>query len=146
VFAKLREDWSPEQIATWLRMTYPDEAEMHLAHETIYRTLYVQARGALKQELISHLRRQRLLRRSGGTRVGRQGQIIDAVSIAARPASVADRAVPGHWEGDLLVGTPRSRMATLVERRSRYVMLVRVTGRDTQTVVKALARRVRQLP
>ncbi len=146
VVAKLREDWSPEQIARWLRMMHPDDARMHLSHETIYRTLYVQARGALKQELIGHLRRQQSMRRSGGVRSGRQGQIVDAVSISERPAVVEDRAVPGHWEGDLLVGTPRSRIATLVERRSRYVMLVRVTGRDTRTVVTALTRRVRRLP
>jgi IS30 family transposase len=146
VVAKLRADWSPEQIARWLRMRHPDDPRMHLSHESIYRTLYVQARGALKQELISHLRRQRTMRRSAGARAGRQGQIVDAISISERPAAVEDRALPGHWEGDLLVGTPSSRIATLVERRSRYAILVRVTSRDTQTVVKALIRRVRLLP
>jgi IS30 family transposase len=145
VLGKLRADWSPQQISAWLLKTYPDDVRMRLSHETLYRTLYVQARGALKQELLSHLRHGRSLRRSGGPRLT-QGRILDAVSIASRPATAADRAIPGHWEGDLLVGTPSSQIATLVERRSRYVILVRVAGRDTQSVVQALTRRVRQLP
>jgi transposase, IS30 family len=147
VFGRLRADWSPQQIAAWLVSSYPSESAMQLSHETIYRTLYVQARGALKQELVSHLRRHRGLRRSGGARrSNRQGQMVGGVSIAERPPSVADRAVPGHWEGDLLFGTAQTPIATLVERQSRYVLLVRVTDRDTETVVQALTRRVQQLP
>jgi IS30 family transposase len=121
---------------------------MHVSHETIYRTLYVQARGALKKELTAHLRRRRVMRRSrrATTRGHGQGQLVDIVSISERPASANDRAVPGHWEGDLLAGTKTSQIATLVERHSRYVLLVRVPARDTATVVQALARRVQRLP
>ena len=148
VSEKLREDWSPEQISSWLVNTYPDDPAMHVSHETIYRTLYVQARGALKKELTAHLRRSSGVRRNlHAKQSGRgRGQIVDAVSISERPPEVADRAVPGHWEGDLLAGNKQSNIATLVERRSRYVMLVRLPARDTGTVVKALARRIQQLP
>lgn len=145
VLAKLHADWSPQQISAWLVRTFPDDRSMRLSHEALYRTLYVQARGTLKQELIKHLRQRRIMRRTGGRRIT-QGKIVDPVSISERPAAAADRAIPGHWEGDLLVGTPRSRIATLVERRSRYVILVRVPGRDTTSVVRALIRRVRQMP
>ena len=147
VAAKLRADWSPEQIAVWLRRAYPHDVTMRISHETIYRTLYVQARGALKQELVRHLRRHRALRRPAGTRGGQgQGQIAGAISIAERPPAVADRAVPGHWEGDLVLGGHRSQIATLVERQSRYVMLLRLPGRDAEQVANALIRRVRHLP
>jgi IS30 family transposase len=148
VVRKLQADWSPEQIAQWLQRTYPDDPTMHVSHETIYQTLYLQARGALKKELTTHLRRRRVMRRSRAatTRGHGQGQLVDIVRISERPASVADRAVPGHWEGDLLAGTATSHIATLVERHSRYVLLVRLPRRDTATVVKALARRVRGLP
>jgi IS30 family transposase len=148
VATKLRADWSPEQIAAWLVSTYPDEPTMHVSHETIYRTLYVQARGALKQELTAHLRRRRVMRcsRAATTRGHGQGQLVDVVPISERPPSAADRAVPGHWEGDLLAGRQRSHIATLVERQSRFVMLVRVPARDSATVVRALARRVQRLP
>jgi IS30 family transposase len=147
VAAKLGADWSPEQIAAWLVRTYPDEPVMRVSHETIYRTLYVQARGALKKELVRHLRRQRPFRRRRPSRAGHgQGQIVGAVSIAERPPAVADRAVPGHWEGDLLAGTKRSQIATLVERQSRFVMLVRLSGADAVSVERALRRRVRRLP
>ena len=147
VAEKLRADWSPEQIAAWLPNAYPHDATMRLSHETIYRTLYVQARGALKQELVRHLRRQHALRRPGGTRRGHgHAHIVGAVSIAERPPSVTDRAVPGHWEGDLLFGTPRAPIATLVERHSRYVVLLKPTGRGTEPVVDALIRGVRRLP
>ena len=148
VAAKLRDDWSPEQIAHWLVTTFPDDPTLHISHETIYRTLYVQARGALKKELVAHLRRAHAIRRRRTrdyTADGR-GHIVDAVSISARPASASDRAVPGHWEGDLLAGTKRSNLATLVERRSRYVLLVRLPNRDAVTVARALTRRIRQLP
>ena len=148
VEAKLEADWSPQQIAAWLMTTYPDEPALHVSHETIYRTLYVQARGALKQDLVAHLRRSRGYRqsRSAARAPDGRGQIPDAISISARPPTVDDRAVPGHWEGDLLAGTKRSHIATLVERHSRYVMLVRLTDRDTRTVTSALARRIQRLP
>ena len=147
VAAKLDADWSPEQIAAWLVRRYPHEPTMRVSHETIYRTLYVQARGALKQELVRHLRRHRPFRRRRPSRAGHgQGRILDAVSIAQRPPTIADRAVPGHWEGDLLAGKKRSQIATLVERQSRYVMLVRLAGADAASVSRALIRRVQQLP
>ena len=148
VATKLARNWSPEQIARWLVTTYPDDPTMRVSHETIYRTLYVQARGALKQELVAHLRRHRVVRQSRArqARPEHRGQIPEALSIAARPATVEDRAVPGHWEGDLLLGTQRSQIATLVERHSRYVVLVRVPAKDAVTVARALIRRVRHLP
>jgi IS30 family transposase len=147
VAEKLRADWSPEQIAAWLKRTYSHDPVMRISHETIYRTLYVQARGALKRELVRHLRRQRALRRPSGTRRGQgQGQIVGAVSIAERPASATDRVVPGHWEGDLVLGTHSAAIATLVERQSRYVMLLKPKGRETEPVVDALIRGIRRLP
>jgi IS30 family transposase len=148
VWQKLREDWSPEQISRWLVKTYPEDSTLHVSHETIYRTLYVQTRGELRRELAAHLRRSYLVRQSRKakrTGVGR-GQIVGAVSISERSPEVADRAVPGHWEGDLLAGNKQSNIATLVERKSRYVMLVRLPARDTETVVKALARKIQKLP
>ena len=148
VTAKLGEQWSPEQIAAWLRRTYPDEPLMQVSHETIYRTLYIQARGALKHELTTHLRRRRRIRRSRGAlaRGTTHGQLVDIVSISERPATVADRAVPGHWEGDLLLGGKGSQIATLVERQSRFVLLARIPRRDSATVVRTLARRIQRLP
>lgn len=148
VATKLQADWAPQQIAAWLMSTYPDDPTMHVSHETIYRTLYVQARGALKKELTAHLRRRRIMRRSRAatTRGHGQGQLRDMVSISARPADAADRAVPGHWEGDLLLGTKSSQIATLVERHSRFVLLVRAPTRATQTVVRGLTRHVKRLP
>jgi IS30 family transposase len=148
VVAKLQLDWSPEQIAGWLKCEYPHDPRMHISHEAIYRTLYVQARGALKKELLAHLRRRRPMRRSRRyTTAGQpRGQIIDAVSIAERPASVEDRAVPGHWEGDLLAGGKNTHIATLVERQSRFVQLIKVPSKDTDTVVRALTRHVQRLP
>lgn len=148
VAQKLRSDWSPEQISRWLVKTYPDDTSLHVSHETIYRTLYVQARGALKQELVAHLRRSNGVRRNRKARnTGRgRGQILGAVSISERPPEVADRAIPGHWEGDLLAGNKRSNIATLVERKSRFVMLIRLPVRDSETVVKAVARRIKKLP
>ncbi len=148
VTQKLRSDWSPEQISRWLVKAYPDDSSLHISHETIYRTLYVQARGGLKKELVTHLRRSNGVRRNLKARnTGRgRGQIVGAVSISERPPEVADRAVPGHWEGDLLAGNKRSNIATLVERKSRYVMLARLPQRDSETVVKAVARRIKKLP
>ena len=145
---KLRMLWSPEQISGWLKHTYPCDEGHHVSHETIYRSLYIQARGALKKELLQHLRRTRGMRRSRHhtQKTDIHGQIVDAVSISERPASVADRAVPGHWEGDLLFGSRNSQIATLVERQTRYVMLVKVAGKDTETVVNALVKNARKLP
>jgi len=148
VATKLAAKWSPAQIAGWLMNTYPDDPTMHVSHETIYRSLFVQARGVLKRELTAHLRTRRRLRRSkrATTKGQTRGQIVDAVSIAERPACIEDRTIPGHWEGDLLSGARNSHIATLVERTSRYVQLVRVSGKDTTTVVSALIRTVQRLP
>ena len=148
VEAKLRLRWSPAQIAGWLRVTYPDDPQYHVSHETIYRSLFMQARGALKQELTAHLRTRRPMRRSKkASKEGQlRGQIVDAVSIAERPASIEDRAIPGHWEGDLISGAKNSHISTLVERTSRYVHLVRVTNKSTAEVVSALIREVQRLP
>jgi len=146
---KLARQWSPQQIAGWLRVTFPGDPEMQVSHETIYRSLFVQARGVLKRALTQHLRRARPRRRArAARRVGHYpGHIVGAVSIRERPADAADRAVPGHWEGDLLMGARRaSQVATLVERHSRFLLLVRVPKADTQTVVRALTRRVQHLP
>ncbi|WP_236173615.1 IS30 family transposase [Pseudomonas pseudonitroreducens] len=147
VAEKLQIQWSPEQIAGWLKRTYPDVAD-HVSHETIYRSLFIQARGALKKELLEYLRRSRAMRRSRHhtQKTDNHGRISDTLSISERPACVEDRAVPGHWEGDLLCGSKNSQIATLVERRSRYVMLVKVDGKDTETVVNALIENARRLP
>jgi IS30 family transposase len=146
VTAKLACRWSPEQIAAWLKRTYPDTASLQVSHETIYRTLYVQSRGVFTRELRQYLRRRHALRRPRVAAASPTGPLADAVSIRERPASVEDRAVPGHWEGDLLTGTIDSQIATLVERQSRYVMLVRMPTKEAPTVAHALARHVRTLP
>jgi len=145
---KLREAWAPQQITGWLQRTYPGDEFCRVSHETIYRSLFIQARGAFKKELTRYLRSKRTIRRSRhATRKGRGGgQIQDLISIRERPAAVEDRAVPGHWEGDLLAGSNNSHIVTLVERHSRYVMLAKVTGKDTETVVTALIEHARQLP
>jgi IS30 family transposase len=145
---KLRRLWSPEQIAGWLKQTYPCDESRHVSHETIYRSLFIQSRGALKKELLEHLRRTRGMRRSRHhtQKNETRGRILGAVSISERPASVADRAVPGHWEGDLLFGSRSSQIATLVERQTRYVMLVKLEAKDTETVVSALIKTARKLP
>ena len=145
VARKLRLLWSPEQIAGWLKRTYPGDERRRVSHETIYRSLFVQARGVLKKELMSHLRSQRAMRRPG-PKVWPREQIKDVVSIRERPASVEDRAVPGHWEGDLLSGPNNSYIATLVERHTRYVMLVKVANKNTQTVISALIKQSKKLP
>ena len=148
VARQLAAQWSPEQIAGWLRVSYPEDPTMQVSHETIYRSLFVQSRGVLNQALRQHLRRARAVRRSRhATTAGQdRGRIPDAVSIRDRPAEVEDRAVPGHWEGDLLTGTNQSHVATLVERQSRYLLLVKVPGKDTRSVVRALTRTVKTLP
>jgi IS30 family transposase len=148
VASKLILDWSPKQISGWLKRRYPKDQSLRVSHETIYRSLFIQARGALKQELVKHLRSQRRIRRSRHSTIHghSQGRIVDAVSIRERPAEVEDRAVPGHWEGDLLRGARNSHVATLVERHSRFAMLVKVPSKDTAAVTAALSRNVRRLP
>ena len=135
-------------MSGWLKRTYPDDETLHVSHETIYKSIFVQARGVLKKELQKHLRTQRSFRQSrlSSTRGQRRGQIVDGISIRERPAEIEDRAVPGHWEGDLIAGFANSYIATLVERHSRYTMLVKVNGKDTNTVVTALSKQVRKLP
>jgi IS30 family transposase len=148
VASKLQLEWSPRQIAGWLKRTYPDDETYQVSHETIYRTLFIQARGALKKELLQHLRRTRRMRRSRHhtQKTADRGQLTDVVSIRERPAEAEDRAVPGHWEGDLLFGSKNSQIATLVERHSRYVLLARVTSKDTETVINALIKQAHKLP
>jgi IS30 family transposase len=148
VAGKLQRRWSPQQVAGWLKRTYPDDPSLQVSPETIYRSLFIQARGALKKELVEHLRRRRVMRRSRHhtMKTDKHGRITDTVSISERPASVEDRAVPGHWEGDLLFGSKNSQIATLVERRTRYAMLVKVTGKDSETVINALIKHARKLP
>jgi len=148
VAEKLQLQWSPQQIAGWLKREYPGKEDYHVSHETIYKTLFIQARGALKKELLQQLRTKRIMRRSKQFSLKKQelGGITNAVSISARPASVEDRAVPGHWEGDLIAGTKNSYIATLVERHSRYVMLAKVQGKDTESVISALIKQSKKLP
>lgn len=148
VAGKLQLQWSPEQIAGWLKRAYPGNEGYHVSHETIYRSLFIQARGALKKELLEHLRRKRAMRRSRHhtQKTDNHGRITETVSISERPAAVEDRAIPGHWEGDLMFGDRNSQIATLVERHTRYVMLVRVASKDTETVINALINNARQLP
>jgi IS30 family transposase len=148
VVRKLRGNWSPEQIAGWLKSAHPGDEANQVSHETIYRSLFVQARGVLKKELVRHLRSKRTIRRSRSADANgdRRGQIADMVSIRERPAAVEDRAVPGHWEGDLLSGSKNSHIATLVERHTRYVMLVKVDSKETQAVVSALIKQAKKLP
>lgn len=148
VTGKLKHDWSPQQIAGWLRDQYPGNPEMWVSHETIYRSIFVQARGALKKELTGHLRSKRRIRRSrhATDRGHRRGEIVGAVSIRERPAEASDRAVPGHWEGDLVEGSRGTYIATLVERRSRFVVLVKLPEKRTEAVVDALIKAVRKLP
>jgi len=148
VAQKLRLQWAPRQISGWLKRSYPDDENYQVSHETIYKSLFIQARGALKKELIQHLRKSRALRRSRHhtQKTSDHGRITNAVSIRERPAEVEDRAVPGHWEGDLLFGSHNSQIATLVERHTRYVMLVRVKSKDTKTVINALIKHAHKLP
>ena len=148
VAEKLRLEWSPYQVAGWLKRTYPQDETRQVSHETIYRTLFIQARGALKQELLQHLRRTRAMRRSRHhtQKTGNHGRITETVSIRERPAEAQDRAVPGHWEGDLLFGSHNSQIATLVERKTRYLMLARVASKDTETVIDALIEQAQKLP
>jgi len=148
VARKLQLEWAPEQIAGWLKRTYSDDENYQVSHETIYRSLFIQARGVLKKELLQHLRRTRAMRRSRHhtQKTADHGRITDTVSIRERPASVEDRAVPGHWEGDLVMGSNNSQIATLVERNTRYVMLVKVNRQDSKTVINALIKQAHKLP
>jgi len=148
VISKLTLTWSPQQISGWLKRTYPGEERKQVSHETIYRSLYIQARGVLKKELQQYLRSQRAIRRSRQHSIKKEGlgQITDIVSISERPAAVEDRAIPGHWEGDMLEGGKQSYIATLVERHTRYVMLVKLNGKDTKTVINALIKHAHKLP
>ena len=148
VATKLQLNWSPEQIAGWLKVEFPNDENNRVSHETIYCSLFVQARGVLKKELQQYLRSQRAIRRSKHASLKRDGlgQITNAVSISERPASVEDRAVPGHWEGDLIAGSHNSYIATLVERHTRYVMLAKVKNKDTESVVSALIKQSKKLP
>jgi IS30 family transposase len=148
VAVKLKDDWAPQQIAGWLKDEYPKNPEWWVSHETIYKSLFVQTRGVLKKELIGHLRSKRRIRRSrhATARGEGRGQIVDAVSIRERPAEIEDRAVPGHWEGDLVEGSRGTYIATLVERQSRFVIIVKVADKRTESVVAALIKAVRKLP
>ncbi len=148
VAAKLERKWSPQQIAGWLKAEHGADETMQVSHETIYKSLFIQARGVLKRELLAALRSRRIMRRAKGARSQgmKRSLIADAVSIRERPAEIEDRAVPGHWEGDLLMGSVDTRIATLVERQSRFVMLVRLGAKTSDDVVAALARHVKQLP
>jgi IS30 family transposase len=148
VSAKLRRNWSPEQIAGWLGCRFADQEQHRVSHETIYKSLYIQARGVLKKELLEHLRAKRTIRRSRHASLKRDGlgQIKDVIPISERPPCVEDRAVPGHWEGDLISGARGSHVVTLVERRSRYVILAKVANKQTATVVQALIGQARKLP
>jgi len=148
VAIKLKKLWSPTQISGWLKLTYPGDESLQVSHETIYRSLFIQARGALKKELVAHLRRTRVMRRSRHhtQKTTDHGRITNTISISERPATVEDRAVPGHWEGDLISGSNNSHMATLVERHTRYVMLVKLNGKDTETVINGLIKQAHKLP
>jgi IS30 family transposase len=148
IASKLQCHWSPEQIAGWLKKAHAGNERLQVSHETIYRSLFIQARGVLKKELVQYLRTKRMIRRPKKASLKGQGkgQITGAVSIRERPSSVEDRAVPGHWEGDLICGTNNSFMATLVERHTRYVMLAKVTGKETEAVINALIKQAHKLP
>jgi IS30 family transposase len=148
VSVKLERKWSPQQIAGWLKRKHPDDEHVCVSHETIYRSLFIQTRGVLKKELLAHLRATRAIRRSrhASLKCDGLGQIKDAISIRERPAAVEDRAIPGHWEGDLIAGSRNSYIATLVERHSRYVLLIKVANKDTESVVTALVGQVQHLP
>lgn len=148
IASKLQCHWSPEQIAGWLKKAHAGNERLQVSHETIYRSLFIQARGVLKRELLQYLRTKRVMRYPQKTSLKGKGlgHITDAISIRERPASVEDRAVPGHWEGDLICGSNNSFMATLVERHTRYVMLAKVPGKETETVINALIKQARKLP
>lgn len=146
VTCKLLKDWSPEQISGWLKLTYPNDEDLRVSHETIYKSLFIQTRGLLRKELHKHLRTKRKFRHPKKLGKSPRGGVTNGVSISERPASVEDRAVPGHWEGDLIYGSRNSFIATVVERQTRFVVLVKVSGKDTNSVVSALSRQMSKLP
>ena len=148
VAGKLKRQWAPQQVAGWLKTIYADNQDMQVSHETIYKSFFIQARGALKKELLQHLRKSRAMRRSRQhtQKTSDHGRITGAVSIRERPAEVEDRAVSGHWEGDLLIGSNGSQIATPVERQTRYVILARVKSKDTKTVIDVLIKHAHKLP
>lgn len=146
VEAKLSLDWSPEQISGWLKIKYSEDNSMQISHETVYRSLFIQTRGILKEELLKHLRTKRKFRHSKHHKAGSRGRIVDCITISERPAEIEDRATPGHWEGDLIRGQLNSHIATLVERTTRFTVLVKVNGKDTDTVVSALSKHMVKLP
>jgi len=148
ITCKLQSNWSPQQIAGWLKREFPTEEHNQVSHETIYRSLYVQTRGVLKKELIQYLRTKRIMRRSkhSSLKGNGLGQITDTVSISERPATIEDRAIPGHWEGDLIAGSKNSYIVTLVERHSRFVMLAKIKDRKSESVVSALIKQAKKLP
>ena len=148
VEAGLQLDWSPKQISAWLKREYSDNPQMQISHETIYVSLYVQGRGSLRAELTKHLRTRRTYRRAKNE-IRRQGpkMLPDPIMISQRPAEANDRAVPGHWEGDLLLGTPTTAIGTLVERSTRYVMLFTLArGPRAQAVREGIATSIVKLP
>ena len=146
VVEKLSSNWSPEQISAWLLLTYPEDETLRVSHETIYKTLFIQTRGLFRKELRNHLRTKRKFRHSKHHRAGTRSSIVDAVPISERPPEVEDRAIPGHWEGDLIQGSKNSFIATVVERQSRFTVLVKVDGKGTETVVSSLSRQMKKLP
>ena len=146
VAAKLKLEWSPQQIAGWLRATFPTNPAMRVSHETIYKTLFVQARGALKKELTAHLRTGRSRREPQRQAAANTASVVDGISIRERPAEVEDRAVPGHWEGDLLFGTVNTYIVTLVERSTRFCLLAKISSKDTKHVSAAIQKQICRLP
>ncbi len=148
VIEKLREYWSPEQIAGWLKQAYPTNKALNVSHETIYKSLYIQGKGLFRKELMNHLRTRRKLRHSKQHVRGNKfvKPFADGLSISERPAEVEDRAIPGHWEGDLIQGSRQSYIATLVERQTRFTIMVKVPGKETLPVVSALSEQMFQLP
>ena len=142
----LQADWSPEQISGWLKRQQSDGQKMSVSHETIYKSLFIQTRGLFREELKKHLRTKRMFRHAKTHRVSTRGQIADAISIRERPAEIEDRAVPGHWEGDLIIGANNSAIATVVERQSRFTVLCKVQNRKATSVVGALTEQMLRLP
>ena len=146
VTVKLSKNWSPEQISGWLKLTYPDNDSMHVSHETIYKSLFIQTRGLFKKKMRNHLRTKRKFRHSKHHKVGTRGRIVDGASIRERPSFIEERSVAGHWEGDLIVGSQNSYIATVVERQSRFTVLVKVDGKSTESVVSNLSEQMSYLP
>lgn len=146
VASKLKKLWSPEQISGWLKLKFPKNESLYVSPETIYKSLYIQTRGVLKKELLKHLRTKPRLRGSKVKTKEKRGHIQNLVPISERPASVEDRAIPGHWEGDLIEGTCGSYIATLVERKTRFVCLVKVDSKSTHEVIEQLILHAEQLP